>query len=238
MKTPINAETLKHHFTYSWWKYLLVLIAGIFLVNLLFTVTTPRIPEDKKVDFYIYGLSDADAVSAYMERVRVNEMPDMESMTSSTLYKDDTYGAMQLTTYMAAAEGDLYLLPRDEFLSYSAGGAFLPLEDDEELMAIFNEAGINLRRGWRTLSESDETHLYGIPTDTVPGLYSMCYTENGYLSVLSYGGNTENTLKFLRILCRDMLTAPEAPAEQPTEQPTEQPAEQTTEQPAEQPAAD
>ena len=172
--------------------------------------------------------SDADAVSAYMERVRVNEMPDMESMTSSTLYKDDTYGAMQLTTYMAAAEGDLYLLPRDEFLSYSAGGAFLPLEDDEELMAIFNEAGINLRRGWRTLSESDETHLYGIPTDTVPGLYSMCYTENGYLAVLSYGGNTENTLKFLRILCRDMLTALETPAEQPTEQP----AELTTEQPA------
>ena len=35
MKTPINAETLRHHFTYSWWKYVLVLVAGIFLVNLI-----------------------------------------------------------------------------------------------------------------------------------------------------------------------------------------------------------
>ena len=63
----------------------------------------------------------------------------------------------------------------------------MPLEDDEELMAIFNEAGIDLRRGWRTLSESDETHLYGIPVDVLPGLYSLCYAENGYLAVLSCG---------------------------------------------------
>ena len=186
MKTPLNAETLKHHFTYSWWKYVLALVAGIFLVNFLFTVTKPRIPEEKR---------------------------DMESMTCSILYVDETYGAMQLMTYVAAQEGDLYLLPRDEFLSYSASEAFLPLEDDEELMAIFNEAGIDLRRGWRTLSGSDETHLYGIPLDVLPGIYSLCYTENGYLAVLGAGGNDENTLKFLRILCKEMITAPEVPEE-------------------------
>ena len=151
MKTPLNAETLKHHFTYSWWKYVLALVAGIFLVNFLFTVTKPRIPEEKRVDFYIYGLASEESVNAYMEHIRTSEMPDTESMTCSILYVDETYGAMQLMTYVAAQEGDLYLLPRDEFLSYSASEAFLPLEDDEELMAIFNEAGIDLRRGWRTL---------------------------------------------------------------------------------------
>ena len=218
MKTPINSETLKNHLTYSWWKYLAVLIAGTFLVNLLFTVTAPRIPENKKIEFYIYGLSDSESLNAWMEQVRVTEMPDMESMVSNTFYQDSTYGPMQLMTYFAAQEGDLYLLPRDEFISYSAGGAFMPLEDDEELMAIFNEAGIDLRRGWRTLSESDETHLYGIPVDVLPGLYSLCYAENGYLSVLSCGGNDENTLKFLRILCRKMITAPETEAAQPEEQ--------------------
>ena len=50
MKTTVNAGSLKNHFTYSWWKYILVLLAGTFLVNLLFTVTRPKIPEDKRID--------------------------------------------------------------------------------------------------------------------------------------------------------------------------------------------
>ena len=184
MKTPLNAESLRQHFTYSWWKYLLVLVAGIFAVNLLMTVTAPRIPEDKRVDFYVYGLSDADSLNAYMEKIRSGEMADMESMSSNTFFQDNNYGPMQLTTYIAAAEGDLYLLPRDG-------------------------------RGWRTLSESDETHLYGIPADTLPGLSTLCYAENGYLSVLAYGGNTDNALKFLHILCRDMIKAPQPAEEAP-----------------------
>ena len=216
MKTPINAETLRHHFTYSWWKYVLVLVAGIFLVNLIFTVTTPRIPEDKRVDFYIYGLSDSESLNAYMEKIRSEEMPDMEIMTSLTMFPNDAYGPMQLMTYMSAQEGDVFLLTRDEFLSYASSGAFLPLEDDEELMGIFNEAGIDLRRGWRTLADSDETHLYGIPADMLPGLNALCYADNGFLTVTVYNGNQENVMKFLRILCRDMLIAPEAKNEDPT----------------------
>ena len=215
MKTPINAETLRHHLTYSWWKYVLVLIAGIFLVNLIFTVTAPRIPEDKRVDFYIYGLSDSESLNAYMEKIRSEEMPDMEIMTSLTMFPNDAYGPMQLMTYMSAQEGDVFLLTRDEFLSYASSGAFLPLEDDEELMGIFNEAGIDLRRGWRTLSDSDETHLYGIPADVLPGLNALCYADNGFLTVTVYNGNQENVMKFLRILCRDMLIAPEAENEDP-----------------------
>ena len=209
MKTRINTKTLRNHFTYSWWKYLLVLVAGTFLVNLIFTVTAPRIPDEKKIEFYIYGYSDSEAVNRYMAKVQEEELPEMEQMIGTSLIMDETYGPMQLTTYIAAREGDLYLLPREEFLSYSSAGAFLPLEDDEELMAVFNEAGVDLRRGWRTLSESDETHLYGIPQDVVPGLSSMCYTDNGFLCITAAGGNTENTLVFLRRLCRDYITAAE-----------------------------
>ena len=215
MKTPINAETLRYHFTYSWWKYVLVLVAGIFLVNLILTVTTPRIPEDKRVDFYIYGLSDSESLNAYMEKIRSEEMPDMEIMTSLTMFPNDAYGPMQLMTYMSAQEGDVFLLTRDEFLSYASSGAFLPLEEDEELMGIFNEAGIDLRRGWRTLADSDETHLYGIPADMLPGLNALCYADNGFLTVTVYNGNQENVMKFLRILCRDMLIVPEAENEDP-----------------------
>ncbi len=210
MKTPLNAKTLKNHLSYNWWKYLLAIIAGTFLVDLLFTVTAPKIPAEKEVQFFIYGYSNSEALTAYMDRIHETEMSDMESVTFSTLTMDSTYGPMQLTTYIAVGEGDLYYIPREEFLSYASGGAFCPLENDEELMEMFNAAGMNLRRGWRTLDGSDESHLFGIPADLLPGLMNYCYAEDGYLAVIVSGGNIENTMKFLRILVRDTISQAES----------------------------
>ena len=210
MKTPLNAKTLKNHLSYNWWKYLLAIIAGTFLVDLLFTVTAPKIPAEKEVQFFIYGYSNSEALTAYMDRIHETEMSDMESVTFSTLTMDSTYGPMQLTTYIAVGEGDLYYIPREEFLSYASGGAFCPLENDEELMEMFNAAGMNLRRGWRTIDGSDESHLFGIPADLLPGLMNYCYAEDGYLAVIVSGGNIENTMKFLRILVRDTISQAES----------------------------
>lgn len=210
MKTPLNAKTLKNHLSYNWWKYLLAIIAGTFLVDLLFTVTAPKIPAEKEVQFFIYGYSNSEALTAYMDRIHETEMSDMESVTFSTLTMDSTYGPMQLTTYIAVGEGDLYYIPREEFLSYASGGAFCPLENDEELMEMFNAAGMNLRRGWRTLDGSDESHLFGIPADLLHGLMNYCYAEDGYLAVIVSGGNIENTMKFLRILVRDTISQAES----------------------------
>ena len=148
-----------------------------------------------------------------MEQVRQNYMPDMEEMRTQTLVSDDAYGAQILFTYMATGEGDLYLLPRDEFIQNAGNGALLPLEGDAELMAIFDEAGISLQSGWRRYTDTGETHLYGIPLSKLPGLERYAYAKDGFVSVLVTGGNDENTLTFLKILCRDMLTAEETPAE-------------------------
>ncbi len=212
MRTPVNAQTLKQHITYSWWKYLLALIAGIFAVDLLFTVTAPQIPPEKKVNFYIYGYADGNILDPYLAQVRENEMPDMESLAFNTIMMDESYGQMQLTTYIAVGEGDVYLLGRDEFLGFSSGGVFIPLETDTELMAMFDAAGKNLRRGWRTASDSDEAHLYGIPADQLPALGTMCASPDGFLAVPASGRNIENAMKFLRILVRDTLEDP-VPAE-------------------------
>ena len=220
MKTPVNSRTLKQHLTYNWWKYVLALIAGTFLVNLLFTVTNPRIPEDKRVDFYIYGYVSQERLQPYMDTVHREQMPDMESLSFVTMIPDDAYGPMQLTTYVAVQEGDLYLLPREQFLSLSGSGAFLPLEDQKDLMDFFTEKGLDLRRGWRTLQDSSETHLFGIPAEFLPDLSNFCLAEDGFLCVLINGGNAENTLKFLRILCDDMSSGKYAlPEKEPTSSP-------------------
>ena len=209
MKTPISTASLKHHFNYSWWKYLLVLILSVLLVNLLYTVTAYRSPAEKTVNFYVYGYMNSERLPAYMEDVRQAEMQDMEVMTPLQMLDDSTYGPMQLMTYLAVGEGDLYLLPREQFLSVVASDALVPLEEDEELMSLFSGAGVSLQSGWRKNAETGENHLYGIPQNKLPGLSQYASATDGFLCIPLPCGNEENTLKFLRILCRDCLAAPE-----------------------------
>ncbi len=205
MRTPLNSRTLRQHFAYSWWKYLLVALLAFGLVDVLYTVTAYRSPANKVVEFYVFGMADQEKLDGYMEEVRKTEMKDMEVMKSLQLLDDGYYGAMQLMTYMATGEGDVYLLSRDQFVTGAANGAFLSLETDAELMALFDKAGINLQNGWRKNTETGENHLCGIPQSKVPGLGEYAYATDGYLCVLANGGNEENALKFLRILCRDMM---------------------------------
>ena len=205
MKTPINSRTLKQHFAYNWWKYLLAAVLAFGLVDLLYSVTAYRSPPEKRVEFYVYGQMDQERLAAYMENVRATEMNDMEVMAPLQLLDDGYYGSMQLMTYMAVGEGDVYLLPRDEFVTGASGGSFLPLENDRDLMKIFDDAGISLQNGWRRNAETGENHLCGIPQNKLPGLSRYAEATNGYLCVIVNNGNEENVLKYLRILCRDML---------------------------------
>lgn len=238
MKTPLNKQTLRQHLTYSWWKYALLIIGAIFVTDLLFTVTAYHAPDEKKIEFYIYGYADTEGLESYMYTVRDSQMQDMEEMTSVQLLADETYGPMQLTTYLAAGEGDLYLLPKEEFVSYANNGYFIPLEDDEELMAVFNEAGISLQSGWRRNNETGETHLYGIPYQVIEGLNKFVYVEDGYLCIFVNNGNTDNILKFFRIMSRELLTGDPAETAGAEAAPAETAAEPVAEPAAAEPAAE
>ena len=109
------------------------------------------------------------------------------------------------STYAAAGEGNVYLLPRDAYLTFASSGLCAALEEDEELMAILD--GVDLQRGWKK-NDAGENHICGIPQDKLPGLSQYAYADNGFLCVLVTNKNPENTMKFFRIFCRDMLTAP------------------------------
>ena len=142
----------------------------------------------------------------------------MELMSAVLMSPDETYGPMQLMTYLAAGEGDLFLLPRDQFVSYASSGTMVTLETDDDLMALLSDAGISVQTGWRRNTETGETHLCGIPLDKLPGLYQYLYAKDGYLCVPVSSKNIENALAFLRILCRDNVTAPaESDSGQPSE---------------------
>lgn len=216
MKTPVTKERLKQHWTYARWQYIALVIAAVIGWNLIYTMTAYRPPDEKKVEMYILAVpanavdqslpSGQELLNEYMEHVRTEEMPDMELMDSVFLTTDSTYAAMQLSTYMAAGEGDVYVLDNESFTSYAKIEAFMPLENDPELMDILDKYGINAEKGWRTNNENGEYHLYGIPCKNIPALGRFYIRpDKTFLSISINNGNDENSMKFLKILLEDAL---------------------------------
>ena len=177
--------------------------------NIAFTMTAYRSPEDKVVDTYVYGLTDVSALQTWVDGVHAEQMSDMEQMEALSLIADETYGSMILMTRMAAGEGDLYLLPKTEFTSYSGQGVFEPLEEIDGLLELFESHGIDLERGWYRNTETGERHLYGIPASCLPQLKSMLNASGEYyLSIRLNNNNEENTLKLFQIMVHELIEEP------------------------------
>lgn len=219
MITPVNKSTLKHHFTYYWWLYLLIAVLSVLCISLLYTMTAYRVPNEKKIHLIVYGLLDYDRMDGYMESVRSHDLPDMEKMDSEQVLPDDVNGLSTLSTRVYASEGDIYVLPMDTFSDYAEAGILMPLENDRELNEILGDQA-DTTRGWRSLRNSDgESHLFGIPLDQLPGLSPYLFANRGFICVAYGSTNPDNTLKFFRILCRDMQIAPESEATAETASP-------------------
>ncbi len=206
MKSVLNADKLKNHFIYSWWKYLIVLIAGTLGINFLYVVSEPRVPDNQKLEVIVCGSSLDLDFNVYMEQVCANEMPGILE-TDVTVIPDDETALQYLTVRIGTQGGDLYILPKKHFDTLSSNGALLPLENDKELLSIlsaFNPEDF----AWGTEVNSRDIHLYGISLKYLSGLNSFFWLNDGYLAVLRYGKNLDNAVEFLHILARDMKTTP------------------------------
>ena len=123
LRTPLTLPALKQHLTYNWWKYLLLALLSFGLIDLLYSMTQYRPPKEKKIEFYVYGIINEEPLTEYLDQIRADEMSDMEVLSPQMMTPDESYGPMQLMTYLTAGEGDVYLLPRDQFVSYASSGA-------------------------------------------------------------------------------------------------------------------
>jgi hypothetical protein len=208
IQTPVSPERLRTHFTYSWWKYAVMALAVIFGWNLIYVQTTYRPPQDKRIDVYIksatvtQGKADAFLTQAWQSAVPDMELVDSVIMTSSG---DDYYGTMQLSVYIMAGEGDVYILPAQDFKNFAAQGAFLPLEDLVASGTIITD-GMDLSAGYVAVQEDEaETstqHLYGIPMDSLYGFMDGMQLDNRgmFLCIMVAGGNDQNTIPFVSAL--------------------------------------
>ena len=212
VKTPIDTAKLRHHIQYNLWKYALLVIISIFSVDLVYTMTAYRPPEDKRIDVYIQSAgADQDAVDGIFEQMRVDLLPDMELIRSYLLVpggSDDVAAIQQLSTYIAAGEGDIYLLRSEDFKRYASQGAFIDLSGAIE-QGLLHTGDIDLSSGYVAIQEYDDKtdsmvavsqrRLYGIPLSQLTGFMDEfgIYSDGLYMSMTVYNGNDENVVRFM-----------------------------------------
>ena len=192
----ITRKRIKNHWHYSWWKYAIWLALTLIGIDLLFAVTAYRPPEDKRLQLYICnGYANADALQEALWPALLKACPDQEELIAMNidLTTDEYYSKMQFTTYIAAQEGDVCLLPVSEVKILAADGAeqaFLELTPYVQSGVIPTE-GIDLTPGMFRNSEGTEG-LYAIPAEGLYGLYEYgCDPAGSMLVVMVYGGNDD-----------------------------------------------
>ena len=204
---PITSEKVKNHFHYHLWKYALLAVFSVIVWNLLFTVTRYRPPENLKVEFYADGIITPETtvtMDALMAKIHEEVLPDMEEVSYTFLTSDDTYGQMQLTVWIAAGQGDVYLLSRERFVSVAAGGAMVDLQPYIDSGALHVE-GLELSAGQVRNSDTGKKVQYGIPTAGLPKLEEYgIFPPEAALSLLAVSGNVDEAVKFLDYLLVNM----------------------------------
>lgn len=206
MKTPLTRQRLRNHIAYSWWKYALLIVIAWGGWNLIYDMTRPRPPEEKKVILNVYVNAYEAGLNDYLADVNATQMPEMEEISANYNLLDPMYGDMVFYAHVVANDGDVYLINRDYFQRYASSGVYRPLDDEAELLAALEEAGVSLTQGWRTLNDTGERHLYAIPCAGLPGIAGyVADPSDCYLAVLVNNGNDENVLRFLNIFVSDML---------------------------------
>lgn len=211
MKTPVTRKKIQDHFTYSWWKYILLVVLSFMTWSIVYASTAYRPPEEKKVILGVYSAAPETNAVAYMEEVQRLYLPDMEQVEPMYILPDQMYGDMILMTRAAGKECDIYVLPTETFQTWAAEGACQPLDVVlPDLVSDLEAAGISLTRGRRTNDDTGEKHVYGIPCRNLPsanGVLSMD-TKDMYIAVFHDTGNDENVLRFMDIFIHDLMNEP------------------------------
>lgn len=199
LETKITKERIKHHFTYSWWKYLIMACVAIFGWNLIYTSTGYRAPRDKRFDVTFVGSGVSDEMQNWLQMEILTMFPEVEdSSVLSILYseEDSYYGSIQLTTYTAAGEGDVYIMPRERFTVFAQGESFVPL-DDAIASGALNLRGIDVTPG--TVKNDDGvTAVFGIPLNSLYGLMSYGIDNRDLVAaVMAYSPNVDLAMEWL-----------------------------------------
>lgn len=215
LKTRLTWPDLRNHLQYQGWLYLLLIGLSFALVNLVYAQTAYRPPQDARIDIYIQGSgANTDTVNEFLKPIWDEAVPQTELVNAVLLLsgggENDYYANMQLVTYMAAAEGDIYMLSTADFKRFASQGSFVPL-DEQIAEGVINAEGLDLAAGRVTpvdINEKGEvvslgeSRQYGIPAGALYKFASDLMIDNRdmVLAVAVNSGNEEDSITFLDAL--------------------------------------
>ena len=91
MKQPkINAESLRHHFGYSWWSYLLFAAALVMFWSFAYSATEYVPPAEKSIYVNFAGAYVSDELIEDLTAEAYEAFPEMELIEFYGLYLDAT----------------------------------------------------------------------------------------------------------------------------------------------------
>lgn len=201
----ITKHRVKNHWTYSWWKYLLMAVCVVFGVNIFFTTTAYRAPEEKKVEIYLCsGWADAQKAQTDLWPLLLQIAPEQEELQVANidLVSEEYYSIMQYSTYMAAQQGDILLLPIKEFKKYASDEAYSYFADlTPYLDAGMLFAGDTELTAYTYPNADAQPGVFGIPADVLYGLmdYGIDPAET-VLAITAYSGNEETCVRMLQAI--------------------------------------
>lgn len=206
ISTPLTKERIKYHLTYNAWKYALLVVASVLGWNLIYSATTYRPPQEKRIDVFVQApFAATEVMDEFLKPIWEKAAPTMETVESRALMVGDEYSAtIQLSTYVHVGEGDIYLLTEQYFKNMASQGVFLPLEGcvPQTLLDSMDvsKGRITVVEEWDEKDQPVRTaqHLYGIPLDSLDGLMQglQVDTRGMYAAILANNQNDENVIPF------------------------------------------
>ena len=211
--TKLTWANLREHLRRCGVIYIVAIAAALIAANLLWTVTTPRIPEDQRILIYLADawtdpeplnalagdlLTQAQAYDPSLREIAFESLPFADTGSDYT-------GAMVLMTRLATGEGDLFLAGPDAMAELVSVGGCMDLtecraagwlEDLEPFYADFTDP------------ETGEitTLMAGLKLDSLDALFDMraFNNETGCLALPANGAKTDAAMKVAELLV-DML---------------------------------
>ena len=131
--------------------------------------------------------------------------PEQEKLTIININLTDSsniYAPMQFSTYVAAQQGDLFLITRDELLKIASDGAAESLVDLTPYLesGVIDADGLDLTKGMLD-SGDGTTAVYAIPADTLTGLSKYGNDpKNSLLCIPMYSKNADSAATLIGLM--------------------------------------
>lgn len=195
MKLGVTRQRLALHMRYDSWMYLVGILCMVVLLNITYTATAPRTPEDKLVEVYIASLGGMDEQQlSDLSRQAQQALSDQQEVRFSNVNTMEDYYADQLTVMLMAQQGNVFIIPASRFDSFALSGGFLPLDAYlQDGTLVVPEHVERFERGPGTDDNADVPRaIYGLDAGVLTGLMERGYVPMEERSVVCIPASTKN----------------------------------------------